>query len=126
MRHHQSFWWCNGLHNFSCNGWGDSGVRAKPEYVYQDGVKLIGHGGAHKHRCALKSLSIQNTCSNTTFLPTSNYMFEVKNSEHVQSEGNCEEIFFPQISASWCKQINKKKTFFVTKISFGGMPVWEM
>ena len=34
------------------------------------------------------------------------------------------KFFFPQISASWCdikwrcKQINKKKTFFVTKISF--------
>ena len=55
----------------SRNRWGDSGVRAKPEFVYQDCVKIIGHGGAHKHNCTLKSLSIQNTCSITTFLPKS-------------------------------------------------------
>ena len=43
------------------------------------------------------------------------------------SEWNCEEIFFPtnvfflMWSIKWrCKQINKKKTFFVTKISFEG------
>ena len=43
----------------------------KPSQNCQNCVKLIGHGGAHKHSCALKSLSIQNTCSITNFLPTS-------------------------------------------------------
>ena len=43
-------------------------VRAKPESVYQNCVKLIGHGGAHKHSCALKSLCIQNTSSITNYL----------------------------------------------------------
>ena len=56
------------------------GVHAKPEFVYQNCVKLIGHGGAHKHSCALKSLSIQNTCSITNFLPASlTTCYEVKN-----------------------------------------------
>ena len=46
------------------------------------------------------------------------------------SEWNCEEIFFPtnacflMWSIKWrCKQINKKKAFFVTKIYFEGMRV---
>ena len=47
------------------------GVQAKPEFVCQNCVKLIGHGGARKRSCALKSLFIQNTCSMTNFLPTS-------------------------------------------------------
>ena len=43
-------------------------------------VKLIGHGGAHKRSCALKSLFIQNTSSITNFLPTSpTTCYEVKN-----------------------------------------------
>ena len=55
-------------------------VQAKPEFVYQNCVKLIGHGGAHKHSCALKSLFIQNTSSITNFLPTSlTTCYEVKN-----------------------------------------------
>ena len=45
-------------------------VQAKSEFVYQNCVKLIGYGGAHKHSCALKSLPIQNTSSITNFLPT--------------------------------------------------------
>ena len=46
-------------------------VQAKPEFVYQNYVKIKGHGGAHKHNCALKSLLIQNTSSITNVLPTS-------------------------------------------------------
>ena len=33
-------------------------VRAMPEFVHQVCVTLIGNGGAHKHSCALKPLSI--------------------------------------------------------------------
>ena len=56
------------------------GVQAKPELVYQNCVKLIGHGGAHKHSCALKSLFIQNTSSITSFLPNSlTTCYEAKN-----------------------------------------------
>ena len=66
-----------GQHNFSSIGWGDLGDQAKPEIVYQNCVKLIRHGAAHKHSCALKS---QNTCSITNFLPTSpTTRYEVKN-----------------------------------------------
>ena len=71
MHRHQSFKWCNSQHNFSRNGWGDLGVQAKPEFVYQNCFKLIEHGRAHKHSCAFKSLFIQNTSSITNFLPTS-------------------------------------------------------
>ena len=46
-------------------------VRAMPEFVHQVCVKLIGNGGVHRHRCALKPLSILNTGRITTFLPTS-------------------------------------------------------
>ena len=42
MHRHQSF-------NFSRNGWGDSEVQAKLEFLYQNCVKLKEHGGAHKH-----------------------------------------------------------------------------
>ena len=44
------------------------GVQAKPEFAYQNCVRLIGHGGDYKHSCALKSLSIENTCSITNFM----------------------------------------------------------
>ena len=58
----------------------DSGVQAKFQFVYQNCVKLIGHGGAHKHSCVLKSLFIQNTSSISSFLPTSlTTRYEVKN-----------------------------------------------
>ena len=30
MHRHQSFKWCNGLHSFSHNRWGDLGVQVKP------------------------------------------------------------------------------------------------
>ena len=46
-------------------------VRAMPEFVRQDYVKLIGHCGAHNYTCALKPLAILNTGSVTTFLSTS-------------------------------------------------------
>ena len=50
-------------------------VQAKPEFVYQNCVKLIGHGGAHTPTCALKSLFIQNTSSITKSSPYfCNYM----------------------------------------------------
>ena len=50
---------CNGYNNFSHNESGNSEVQAKPEFGYQNSVKLIGHSGAHKHNCALESLSMQ-------------------------------------------------------------------
>ena len=35
-------------------------------------------------------------------------MFEVKNLINIQaSEWNCGEDFFPQVSASWCDQLNE-------------------
>ena len=120
MHRYQSFKWCNGLHNFSCNGWGDSGVQAKPEFVYQNCVKIIGHGGAHKHSCALKYMFRHKFPSYF-----SNYMLwsQKLKIRSKLSEWNCEEIFFPTNVCflmwyiKWrCKQINKKKTFFVTKI----------
>ena len=46
-------------------------VRAMPEYVHQDCVKLIGYGEAPKHNCAIKPLSKLNVGSITTFWPTS-------------------------------------------------------
>ena len=46
-------------------------VRAMPEFVQQDCVKLIGYVGHPKHKCALKPQSILNTGSIITFLPTS-------------------------------------------------------
>ena len=122
MHRHQSFKWCNGLHNFSCNGWGDSGVQAKPEFVYQNCVKIIGHGGAHKHSCALKYMFRHKFPSYF-----SNYMLwsQKLKIRSKLSEWNCEEIFFPTNVCflmwyiKWrCKQINKKKTFFVINISF--------
>ena len=60
MHRHQSFKWCNGSYNFSWD-------QANPEFIYQNCVKLKGHGGAHKHSCPLKSVSIQNTSSITNF-----------------------------------------------------------
>ena len=105
------------------------GVQSKPEFVYQNCVKIIGHGGAHIHSCDLKSLPIQNTCSIRNFLPTSlTTCYEVKNLKYVQSQVNeTGEIFSPTNVCflvwfiKWsCKQINKRKTFFVTKISFEG------
>ena len=42
--------------------------RAMPEFVHQDCVKLRGNGGAHKHNCVVKPLSLLNTGSITTFL----------------------------------------------------------
>ena len=52
----------------------------KPESVYQNCVKLIGHGGAHKDSRALKCLFIQNTSSITNFLPIPvTTCYEVKN-----------------------------------------------
>ena len=61
IHRHQSFKWCNGYQIFFCNGWGHSGVQAKPAFVYQNCVKLIGHGGGHKQSCPLTSLSLA-TC----------------------------------------------------------------
>ena len=58
----------------------ENGVQAKPEFVYQNCVKLIGHGGTHKHSCTLKPLFIQNTSSITNYLLTSlTTYYEVKN-----------------------------------------------
>ena len=45
--------------------------RAMTEFVIQDCVKLTAYGGAHKHRCVLKPLSILDMYSIATFLPTS-------------------------------------------------------
>ena len=46
-------------------------IRAMPECAHQDCVKLKGYDGAPKYNCTLKPLSILNTGSITTFLPTS-------------------------------------------------------
>ena len=72
-------------------------VRGKPEFVYEDCVKLIGHGGVHKHSCALKSRPIRNTCSMTNFLPTSPntcLKLKIKNSFKVKWM-KLWRIFFP-------------------------------
>ena len=42
-------------------------VRAMPEFLCQDCVKLIGNGGANKLSCALKPMSILNKGSITNF-----------------------------------------------------------
>ena len=129
MHRHQSFKLCNGEHNFSSNGWVDSGVQAKPEFEYQNCVKLIGHGGAHKHSCALKYLSIQNTCSITNVLPTSLttcLKSKIKNTFKVNriKQEKLTNVCSLMRSIKWrCKQINKKKIFFATKICFEGMSV---
>ena len=62
------------------NVWGDLRVQSKPEFVYQNCAKLIGHGGAYKHSFASKSLFIQNTSSIPISLPTSlTTCYEFKN-----------------------------------------------
>ena len=86
------------------------GVRAKPEFVYQDCVKLIGHCGAHKHSCALKSLSIQNTCSITNFLPTSLttcLKSKIKSMFKVKWMKQWRKFFSSKMSAPWCDQLSK-------------------
>ena len=104
-------------------------VRAKPEFVYQNCVKLIGHGRAHKHSCALL---IRNICSITNFLPTSLttcLKSKIKNTFRVNLTKLWKNVFphkclLPDWSIKLrCKEINQKKTFFVTKISFEGISV---
>ena len=116
----------------SRNWWGDLGVRAKPEFVYQNCVELIGHGGAHKHSCALKSLPIQNTCSITNFLPTflSTFLKSKIKSRFKIKWMKLWRNFFPTnlCFLMWSikcrsKENSKKKIFFVTKISFEGVSV---
>ena len=46
-------------------------VQGMPESVHQDCVKLLGHGEAPKHNCALKCIHLLNVGSVTIFLPTS-------------------------------------------------------
>ena len=46
-------------------------VQGMPESVHQDCVKLLGHGEAHKHNCALKCIHLLIVGSVTIFLPTS-------------------------------------------------------
>ena len=68
------------LYNWSPGVKHIKGVQAKPEFAYQNCVKLIGHVWAHKHICALKYLFIQNASSITNVLPTSlTTCYEVKN-----------------------------------------------
>ena len=87
------------------------------------------------HSCTKKPLPILNTGPITTFLPTSLSIFlkwKINKKNVQRSEWNCEEKIFPTHvclllqSVKWrCKQINKKKTFFVTKfpLCFVGMSV---
>ena len=85
------------------------GGSSQSEFVYQDCVKLIGHGGAHKHSCALKCLSIQNICSITNFLPTSLttcLKSKIKNTFKVKWI-KLKKFFFSQMSAPWCDQLNE-------------------
>ena len=110
------------------------GVQAKPEFLYQNCVKLIGHGGDHKHSFALKSLPIRNTCSFTNFLPTfltTCLKLKIKKTFKVK----CMKLwrnFYPtnvcflMWSIKWrCKQFNKEKTFFVTKKFFEEISVYR-
>ena len=46
-------------------------VQGMPESVHQDCVKLLGHGEAPKHNCALKCIHLLIVGSVTIFLPTS-------------------------------------------------------
>ena len=108
-------------------------VGVMPVFIHHDCVKLIGNGGAYKLSCALKPLSILNTGSITSFLPTSLstcLKWKIKKKKRwdkwMKQYGN----FFPTIvsflmwSIKWrCKEINKKKTFFCEKVSFLQMPV---
>ena len=98
------------------------GGSSQSEFVYQDCVKLIGHGGARKHSCALKCLFIQNTCSITNFLPTSLttcLKSKIKNTFKLKWI-KLKKFFFSQLFAPWwdqlnSKQINKKKYFLWQK-----------
>ena len=85
------------------------GVAAKSEFVYQNRVKLIQSGRTHKHICALKSLSIEKTCSITNFLATSlTTCYEVKNKNTFKVKWmKMKKIFSPQMSASWCDLLNE-------------------
>ena len=126
MRHRQLLQWCNGEYNFSHNGWGDSGLSHTWIFT-SDCVKLIGSiGGAYKHSCALKPLSILNTGSITTFLPTSfNTCLKWKVKKKVErNEWNCEETFFITIVCFWmwsikwrCKPGSEISYFGATDLS---------
>ena len=121
MRHRQLLQWCNGEYNFSHNGWGDSGLSHTWIFT-SDCVKLIGSiGGAYKHSCALKPLSILNTGSITTFLPTSfNTCLKWKVKKKVErNEWNCEETFFITIVCFWMWSI-KWRCKLGSEISYFG------
>ena len=87
---------------------------------------------SYKHSCGLKSLSIQNTCSITSFLPTSLttcLISKIKNTLKVNWM-KLKKFFSPQMSASWCdllnesvKKLTRRKCFLWQKISFEGMSV---
>ena len=98
-------------------------VRSVPEYVHQDCVKLIGNGGAHKQSGTLKPLSILNTGSITTFLPTSWFCLStcLKWKTFKEVNETVKKIFsqkclLPDVIKWGCKKINKKKNFFCDKL----------
>ena len=104
-------------------------VQTKPEFVYQDCVKLIEHGGAHKCRCALKSLFMQNTSSITKVSPYFfNYMLW---SQKLKVCSKLSELnFFPHkcllpdvILNEGVNKLTRRKHFLRQKFLW---TVWEM
>ena len=69
-----------------------------PEFAHQDYVKYIDNVGAHNYSCALNPLSMLNTGSITTFLPTSVSTFLESKIKETFKEGNetVKKKFFPQ------------------------------
>ena len=100
-------------------------VQAMPEFVHQDCVKLIGYGGAPKHNCTLKSLGLLKMGSIATFLPTSlstclkwKIKKAFKEVNETVTNFSPTNVCFQMWSIKWrCKQIDKKKTFFVAEFS---------
>ena len=83
------------------------GVQAKPKFVFRNCVKLIGHGRAHKHSCALL---IRNICSITNFLPTSLttcLKSKIKNTFKVKWMKLWRNFFSSQMSVSWYDLLNE-------------------
>ena len=100
--------------------------QAMSEFLHQDCVKLIGTGGANKHSCTLRPLSILNMGSITTFLPTSLSIYlKWKLKKHWKRWIELWRQFFsPEMFTCWCDQLNEGETRrkpFCDRISYVGV-----
>ena len=96
-------------------------VQGMPEFIHQDCFKLIDNGGTHKHSCTSKPLSIQVPSQLFCLLLYVHFWSEKLKKRSKKWMKLWRNFFPPYVyllmqSIKWrCKQINKKKAFFVTK-----------